>query len=417
MNTLSLLFSWLLFLNFSPNLPETDRELRVFLDCQSRCDEDFIRREIGLVDYVNDRFESDVYVLINSQVTGSGGREYTLQFMGRNDFEGIGNTISFIRPAASTSDEYRNLLVENLQKGLVGYLANTSRAADIKISFIEREKSEISPTKTERDPWNLWVLNVRLNGQLNGDKNYFSNSFSTGVSASRVTENLKTSTYVGYRVNKNRFGEGEDAFQFTNENYNARHLTVWSLSKHWSAGGMAAGRRSDYFNYNYYLRVAPAIEYNFFPYQESNNHYFGFLYQIGPRYFNYIEETVYMETEELRFHHSISLDMSFNQQWGQISGSAGYGQYLHDLEKNRLSLSGNADLRLVKGLFLNLNGSYTLQSDQLNIAMGDVSDEDLLTRRRQLDSSYNFFTSFGIRYRFGSLFNNVVNPRFDGGVF
>jgi hypothetical protein len=138
------------------------------------------------------------------------------------------------------------------------------------------------------------------------------------------------------------------------------------------------------------------------------------MYKIGPSYFDYIEETIYLETEELRFKHNLSLDLSFNKKWGQLSGSASYGHYFHDFTKNRFTLSGNADLRLYKGLSLNFNGYYALQRDQLNIAKGDISNEDLLTRRRQLDSNYSFYTSFGIRYRFGSIFNNVVNPRFDG---
>ncbi|MFD3004038.1 hypothetical protein ACFS7Z_27045, partial [Pontibacter toksunensis] len=71
--------------------------------------------------------------------------------------------------------------------------------------------------------------------------------------------------------------------------------------------------------------------------------------------------------------------------------------------------------RLVKGLSLNLGGYYAIQRDQLNIIKGTVSDQDLLTRRRQLDSNYDFYFNFGVRYRFGSLFNNVVNPCFDGG--
>jgi hypothetical protein len=34
-------------------------------------------------------------------------------------------------------------------------------------------------------------------------------------------------------------------------------------------------------------------------------------------------------------------------------------------------------------------------------------------------TSYRYFVSGGISYRFGSIFNNVVNPRFTGseGVF
>lgn len=392
-----------------------NKKIRVFLDCQSYCDQDFIKREIPFVDYVNDRFQSNVFILSNAQVTGSGGREYTLQFTGREIFTGVNDTLSFVRQATATDDEERQQMVQTIKLGLVKYLARTEQGKNLQISF-EDEDGGAGPGTEEPqiDPWNLWVFNARLNGNLNGDKNYFSNSFSTGFSAARITEDFKTNTSVNYSVNTNRYGEGEDAFEFSNENYRASNTTVWSLGDHWSAGGYFRVNRSDFANYRSSWTLAPAIEYNFFPYSESNNNYVGLMYLVGPSYFEYIEETIYLETEELRFKHNLSLDISLNKKWGQLSGSASYGHYFHDVSKNNITFSGYADLRLYKGLSLNFSANYALQRDQLNIAKGDISAEDLLTRRRQLDSNYSFYTSFGISYRFGSIFNNVVNPRFDG---
>lgn len=403
-----------LFNSFS-QVEKNNKKIRVFLDCQSYCDQDFIKREIPFVDYVNDRFQSNVFILSNAQVTGSGGREYTLQFTGREIFTGVNDTLSFVRQATATDDEERQQMVQTLKLGLVKYLARTEQGKNVQISFEDENTgagSEIE--EPQSDPWNLWVFNARLNGFLNGDKNYFSNSFSTGFSAARITEDFKTNTSVNYSVNTNRYGEGEDAFEFSNENYGASNSTVWSLSDHWSAGGYFRVNRSDFANYTSSWTLSPAIEYNFFPYSESNNNYVGLMYIVGPSYFEYIEETIYLETEELRFKHNLSLDISLNKKWGQLSGSASYGHYFHDVSKNNLTFSGYADLRLYKGLSLNFSANYALQRDQLNIAKGDISAEDLLTRRRQLDSNYSFYTSFGISYRFGTIFNNVVNPRFNG---
>ncbi|WP_051205585.1 hypothetical protein [Salinimicrobium xinjiangense] len=393
-----------------------NKKIRLFLDCQSYCDQEYIKREIPFVDYVNDRFESNVFVLSNHQVTGSGGREYKLQFTGREIFAGVNDTLSFVRQATATDDEARQQIVQTLKLGLVRYLAKTEQGKKVQI-VLEEESSESggATEKSQEDPWNLWVFNARLNGYLNGDKNYFSNSFSTGFTASRISEKLKTTTSISYGVNKNRYGSGEDAIKFSNESYRGSNTTVWSLNDHWSAGGIFEILRSDFSNYESSWTLTPAVEYNFFPYTESNNHYVGLMYKIGPSYFDYREETVYLETEEFRFRQNLSLAVSLNKKWGQISGSAAYGHYFHDFSKNRLTFSGYADLRLYKGLSLNISGYYAVQRDQLNIAKGNISNEDLLTRRRQLDSNYSFYTSFGIRYRFGSIFNNVVNPRFDGG--
>lgn len=394
---------------------EKTKKIRLFLDCQSYCDQDFIKREIPFVDYVNDRFQANVFVLSNHQVTGSGGREYKLQFTGREIFKGVNDTLSFIRQATATDDEERKQMVQTLKLGLVKYLARTEQGQNVNITFTEAEGKIDNMEEPEKDPWNLWVFNARLNGYLNGDRNYFSNSFSTGFSASRITEKLKTTTSISYGNNKNRYGTGDAAFEFSNESYSGSNTTVWSLGDHWSAGGYFQALRSDFSNYDLSLTLTPAIEYNFFPYSESNNHYVGLMYKVGPSYYNYIEETIFIETEELRFRQNLSLDISLNQKWGQLSGSASYGHFFHDLKKNRITFSGYADLRLYKGLSLNFSGYYAVQRDQLNIAKGDITNEDLLTRRRQLDSNYSFYTSFGIRYRFGSIFNNVVNPRFDGG--
>ena len=52
--------------------------------------------------------------------------------------------------------------------------------------------------------------------------------------------------------------------------------------------------------------------------------------------------------------------------------------------------------------------------DQLNIPARDLTDEEVLLRRRALETNYRWSFSFGITYQFGSIYNNVVNPRFAG---
>ena len=58
---------------------------------------------------------------------------------------------------------------------------------------------------------------------------------------------------------------------------------------------------------------------------------------------------------------------------------------------------------------------HTNYPDQLNIPRGELDDENILIRLRQLRSGFNYFTSVGLSYTFGSIFNNVVNPRFGRG--
>ena len=80
-----------------------------------------------------------------------------------------------------------------------------------------------------------------------------------------------------------------------------------------------------------------------------------------------------------------------------------------------MTLSGGFNVRLFKGFSVNVHGNYSWIRDQLHLEAGNLSDEQILLRQRQLATSYRWFTSFGISYRFGSIFNNVVNPRFGSG--
>jgi hypothetical protein len=41
-----------------------------------------------------------------------------------------------------------------------------------------------------------------------------------------------------------------------------------------------------------------------------------------------------------------------------------------------------------------------------------ASTQEVLLRRKELATQYRYFTFFGFTYTFGSIYNNVVNPRF-----
>ena len=61
-----------------------------------------------------------------------------------------------------------------------------------------------------------------------------------------------------------------------------------------------------------------------------------------------------------------------------------------------------------------MSGNYGWIRDQLYLPIADYSEAEILLRQRALATNFNYFTSFGVSYRFGSIFNNVVNPRFGG---
>ncbi|HEV8079062.1 MAG TPA: hypothetical protein VGP43_00005, partial [Chitinophagaceae bacterium] len=103
---------------------------------------------------------------------------------------------------------------------------------------------------------------------------------------------------------------------------------------------------------------------------------------------------------------------AFTQPWGNINAGVSYSNYFNDFSKNNFGLNAQIDIKLFKGLSFNLYGNYSIIHDQLSLPKGNASRDDVLTQRRQISSSYNYYTSMGLQYRFGSKYNNVVNPRF-----
>jgi DNA-binding transcriptional LysR family regulator len=72
----------------------TQDALFVFNDCNARnCDFDHFRREITWINWVRDREDSDVHMLVTAQQTGGGGWTYTVDYIGRRNFEGINKSL------------------------------------------------------------------------------------------------------------------------------------------------------------------------------------------------------------------------------------------------------------------------------------------------------------------------------------
>jgi hypothetical protein len=156
----------------------------------------------------------------------------------------------------------------------------------------------------------------------------------------------------------------------------------------------------------------PGIEYDLFPYSESTRRQLRLLYSVGLNFSNYTDSTIYNKMMETHLKHSFNVAYEVVQKWGTIDVSFEYSNYLHDWAKNNLSVFGFIDLRIAKGLNVNFGGSAALIHDQLGLVKGGATTEEVLLRRKELATQFQYFTSFGLTYTFGSIYNNVVNPRF-----
>ena len=111
-------------------------KIKVFIDCSSTwCDMSFIRTEINLVDFMLDRVAADVHVLVTEQNTGSGGSSYQLIFFGQNNFKNQQDTLHFNTDPNATDFEERDMLIKYMKLGLAPYVAKTTAAKDVVISF------------------------------------------------------------------------------------------------------------------------------------------------------------------------------------------------------------------------------------------------------------------------------------------
>ena len=397
-------------------------KLKVFIDCSSTwCDMSFIRSEINLVDFMLDRIAADVHVLVTEQNTGSGGSKYQLIFFGQNRYKNLSDTLSFSTDPNATDFEERDLLIKYMKLGLAPYVAKTGAAKDAVISFkrVETESSKKdSASNAAKDPWNYWVFRVGFFGYINADAVYKSSSINTNISANRVTDESK----IGFEINagKNQTiytleddNGNEEKITIKNNNYNFQHYFIKSLNSHWSYGYEAALSRSTFSNNKNRLIFRTGVEYDIFPYKQVNTKFFTISYTVDVRRNKYYDTTLFGKTKETLWGHGIKTKLSVNQKWGTVSIGTEYHNFLHNWKYFNLGINGEFDIRITGGLSFNIYTSAELTRDQLHLPKGGATQQEVLTRQRQLASGYNFFTHFGINYRFGSKLNNFVNPRFD----
>ena len=105
------------------------------------------------------------------------------------------------------------------------------------------------------------------------------------------------------------------------------------------------------------------------------------------------------------------------QPWGSVHTSVTGSHYFHEFSLNRLNVSGSLSLNLVKGLSLDVSGSFSRIHDQLSLPREGTTPEEILLRRQQLQTNYNYQFKVGLSYTFGSIYDSIVNPRFGGWWF
>ncbi len=395
--------------------PSPRRGVRVFLDCQQmHCDGDYFRTEIGFVDYVRNRQDADVQILVTRQRTGGGGNEYTANFIGIGRYTGRQDTLHFYTRQDATDDVIRRGLARTFKVGLLRYVAGTAAIEGIHVVYTPPTGAAAAPPPS-RDPWNFWVFRVRASSYFHGESSSHSLNLSGSVSANRTTEQWKLDLSARGNYSEDRYQlDSVTNVTSTSKDFRTSGLAVRSVGTHWAVGAVASAGRSTYSNQALALRFAPGIEYDFYPYDESTRRQLTLRYNVGINRFRYDEQTIFFKTGETLFDESLTLSLDTRQPWGSASFQLQGAHYLDDFSQNRVQLDAEMDVRLFKGLSASFNASVSRVRDQRYLPAGGATPEEVLLQRRALATSYRYYGSVGLSYSFGSIFNNVVNPRFDG---
>ncbi len=384
--------------------------LRVYLDCGD-CFQEYMRTEIGWVDFVRQPQDADVHVLSTTTETGSGGREVVLRFVGAGRHTGVNQALRAVSAPGETEDVRRRAILRAMTVGLLGFIARDGLPVELGVSV--RATEAAGPARATRDPWGAWVFGLNTSGQLEAEESNRESSWEVGATADRVTDHWKVSFGVSAEQQTERFDlDEDDPFKVTRRERRVDGFVAKSLGPHWSFGIDGGVESSTFGNVRRAIEVAPAIEFNVFPYAQYATRQLRLQYQIGAVAARYNEITLFGRLAETRPMHAWSVTLDQRQPWGSLQAEAEWSQYLHDLSKYRFEVDGELSVRITRGLSVQFEAAASRIRDQISLPRRSATQEEVLLRLRELQSGYEVNLSFGIRYSFGSIFNNVVNPRF-----
>ncbi|MGM0458239.1 MAG: hypothetical protein ACQERO_02740 [Bacteroidota bacterium] len=392
---------------------ELPTRLALFLDCDF-CDETFIRQEMPYVDHVRDREVANVHVLVTREDTGSGGEALTIELIGLGFFEGLDFSTVFNAPANASDGEERDGFLRTLEAALVPYLMQTPMRDQLHVDIVPSEASDTEVLQTMEDPWDHWTIVIYGDGSADFESQQRSFDTRYGVFVSRVTEEWKLQLRPFFNYNYDRFERDEGTITSSARRDGVTSYAIRSISPHWSAGAYGDVLTSTFSNVEWRYRFMGAVEWSLYPYREANRRQLTVAYRAGGSHITYQDTTIYNEIEQLLPQHLLNAEYEVVQPWGGVEVGINASQYLHDLSFYSLQFDAEFEVRVTRGLSVEIGGFLELIHDQINLPKGSADLEEVLLRRRQLETNYEAGISFGLRYRFGSLLNNVVNTRFDG---
>jgi hypothetical protein len=232
-----------------------------------------------------------------------------------------------------------------------------------------------------------------------------------GLKADRVTEAWKFQNQITYKYEEDNFIDDEESLKSFLKEWKAESKIVKSLSLRWSAGLFADAISTTFRNIRQGWSVAPALEYNFFPWPESERRKFAISYRAGLKSMKYFQITLFEKFADHLFYHALDLELEMTQPWGEIDIEVEAAQYLEQQDLYSLKFDVELDFRISSCLQLVFDSKIESIHDQIYLARGDATIDEILLRRRQLATTYDIELKIGFRFTFGSIYNNIINER------
>jgi hypothetical protein len=384
--------------------------LRVYIDYQ-RSDnlERYLRSEIPFVSYVRDPFLAQIHIFITDQETGSGGRRFNISFIGKEQYKGHDQNLFYISPQSDTDDIQREGIAKIIKMGLMPYVAMTSEADKIDISYKAEKKESIQHNII--DPWDFWIFSIDIGGSIQAEESRDSYYIFSQFDADRITEEWKFKNRIYQIYEEQNFIDDGESLSSVLKEWDFRSSPVYSLSKRWSAGLFTEIYSTTYRNVKLGWRIAPAIEYNFFPWPEAERRKFTLDYRAGYSSYQYYEITLFDKTHQNLWFHSLAGELEMTQPWGNLDFEVETFQYPELKDTYSVKVDIELSFRISSGLELVLDSRLESIHDQIYLPKGDATIDEILLRRRQLATTYDVRFEIGFRYTFGSIYNNIINER------
>ncbi len=414
--TLAIILFWIIPSNSllgQIQIPEikADHTLSVYLDGEVE-DFNFTRRNLKFVNFVNDPKLADIFVLTTEMTIGSGGRKYFLAFYSGEKRDVSDFKLFYIHNPSDTDDMNRVRFTKTLKIGLMNYLCQTKLLDQIDISYAGLDEEASQNAEIEVDSWDFWNFRISAAGGWDLEESKSNVSYEGSIQADRITDKWLIRNRYSHENSTRRYVSNDDnIYKTVNLVDEANSKVVRTLSNHWSTGLFLDGGRSTYLNTGFFISVKPAIEYNFFDWKDADQKIFTASYFVGPALYKYNDTTFLDRIEDHLWEQKLNVALELIQPWGEIDAVLGYSGFLNDLQNYNLSGELDVSVRVSRGLSVFFEISAESVHDQLYLPKEEVSLEELLLNSRKLPSTYELGGEIGLRFYFGSRYNNIVNQR------